>query len=346
MRRRRARLLVAAVACAACLAAGGKARAEPAPGGVELVTRDGHVVRSTAFGLADLEQSTPLRLDSVFRIASLTKQFTAVATLRLVEDGALSLDDTLALRLPDCPAPWRPITIRQLLGHTSGLSGDMSPVLRRLREDLSPAQLVALHAAIALASPPGTRFEYANLNYWILGLVIESASATPYAEFVHDRVLVPAGLSSTRIGSWTTLIRHRARGYRKAPDGEYQNAAYFSSELGYAAGGFVSTAGDLAKWYDALGRGAIVSRDLLELAWIPTLLPNGENTGYGLGWYVTTVAGHRAIHHGGSTFGFRSYVFWVPALKIFAAVLENSEGEEPRARAETLLKGAIAAATH
>ena len=317
----------------------GSAFAGPAraPGGVEIQAEREHVTHVRAYGYADLEQGVRMHDDTVVRIASLTKQFTAVAILRLVQDGPLALEDTLARRLPDCPPAWRGITLRQLLSHTSGLSGDLALLFARIHDDLTPRQLIGVYAALPLASTPGTRWAYANINYWILGLVIEATSGQSYADYVREHVLAPAGLSSTQIGDWATIIGHRARGYAQSADGRIVNTRHFSTTLGYSAGGFISTAGDIARWYGALGRGRIISLDLLHQAVTPVLLESGESSGYGLGWYVSDADGRILAHHGGSTFGFRAYVYWRPDDGAFAGVFLNSEGDEPQAAARLLL---------
>jgi CubicO group peptidase (beta-lactamase class C family) len=316
-----------------------QASAEPAraPGGVEIQAVREHVSHLRTYGYADLEQGVRMHGNTVLRIASLTKQFTAVAVLRLAQDGSLALDDTLARRLPNCPPTWSAITLRQLLSHTSGLSGDLAPLFVHVHDDLTPRQLIDLYAELPLVSSPGTQWAYANINYWILGLVVEAASGQAYGDYVSEHVLAPAGLSSTRIGDWSAIIERRARGYGESPGGAIVNGRHFSTTLGYSAGGYVSTAGDIARWYGALGRGRIISLGLLRQALTPVLLEGGENSGYGLGWYVSNVNGRTIVHHGGSTFGFRAYIYWRPDDGAFAGVFLNSEGEEPQEAARALL---------
>lgn len=328
------------LALALCLLLGppvAAAREAPAPGGVEVTAR-GRAVHIRANGYADLEQGQIMRRDAVLRIASLTKQFTAVAVLGLVEDGRLSLDDRLVQRLPDCPVAWQQITIRQLLSHTSGLSGSLAPLIAHIHDDLTPRQLIDLYANLPVATP-GERWAYANLNYWILGLVIEASAGEPYAAYVWRRALEPAHLIDTRIGDARDIIPRRIHGYERTDAGTYENARHFSSTLGYAAGGYVSSARDMARWYDALTQGRIISRETLELALAPVRLNDGAPAPYGLGWYLSTIDGHLLAHHGGSTFGFRSYVYWRPDTGAFAGIFLNSSGDdEPQAEALALFQ--------
>jgi len=337
-----------------------KAQSPLEPGGVEIVVVDGEVRRLSAFGYANIEQRVAMSSDAVFRIASMTKQFTAVAVLALVEDGRLSLDDRLVTRLHECPSAWREITLRQLLSHTSGLSGDFAPLLAEvrsgstprhpvahLRDDFTPRQLLERYADLPLHSAPGEGWAYANLNYWILGLVIEEATGESYADFVQRRVLAPAGLTNTAIGAWEPIIPGRVSGYERSESGEISNARYFSSTIGYSAGGYLSSSGDLARWYTALSHGEIISSELIELALTPARLNDGEVVSFGLGWHVAIVGGRYAGHHGGSSIGFRSYVYWIPeTFAVAVTLLNNSGGDEPNMRTRALIESSISLAPY
>ena len=291
------------------------------------------------YGEANAELHTTFTLDSVVRIASLTKQFTAVAILELVEDGKLKLDDALQVAWADCPVLWCPITIRQLLSHTSGITDDLAPLYAQMKTDLSVDQLLNLYANSPLLSPQGTVWRYSNVNYWILGKVIETQSGQSYAQFVTQRVLA-RGMTGTRYGSHDALIENRAAGYELGADDAWHNARYFSATLGYSAGGFVSTPRDLVRWYAALARGEIISHDMIVTALTNTKTNDGQPTSYGLGWYVSDIGGVQVAHHGGSTLGFQCYVYWVPSKAIFAGVFKNGSdnGGEPRDSALELLK--------
>jgi CubicO group peptidase (beta-lactamase class C family) len=317
----------------------GSEEVHTSPGAVAIVSELGKPDVVNVQGLGDLENNVPLAANSVFRIASLTKQFTAVAILALVEDGRLSLEDTLGRRLRDCPDLWRAITVRQLLSHTSGLTGDMAPVLARMREDHTPQDLLTAYATLPLEAQPGSRWRYSNLNYWILGRVIEETTGLSYARFVEERVLNRAGLRQTRYGSTSELIRRRVRGVTKGDDGRWLNPPYFSATIGYAAGGFVSTAEDLARWYRALSAGKVVALRMIDLAKTEVRTADGGGTGYGLGWYVQRRCGSVVLHHGGSSPGFAAYMVWEPKRGLFAAVLTNHDDQgEPKAWAWRLIR--------
>jgi CubicO group peptidase (beta-lactamase class C family) len=297
------------------------------PGAYAIVAAGDRVVFSQGYGQANVELHVPLQADSVFRIASLTKQFTSVAILLLVEEHKLTLDEPLHEAWVQCPGPWREITVRQLLSHTSGMTGDLAPLLAQLKTDLTIDQLLAIYADRPLLAKPGAAWLYSNVNYWILGKLIEIASGARYADFVTRGVLVPR-MTRTRYGSHDDLIEGRAAGYEAGPDGHLRNARYFSATLGFSAGGFLSTPGDMTVWYAALGRGDIISRDSIALALTPARTSDGKSTGYGLGWYVEDLDGTPVAHHGGSTFGFESYVFWAPSRGIFSGVFKNRSDSE------------------
>jgi len=308
------------------------------PGAYAIAAIGDRVIFSKGYGQANLELHTAFTPDSVLRIASLTKQFTSVAVLLLVQDGKLTLDEALGQAWPQCPRQWCAITIRQLLSHTSGITDDLAPLYPQIKTDLTVDQLLAVYAGLPVLSPPGAKWLYSNVNFWILGKVVEIESGASYADFVRHRVLVPA-MTHTRYGSLEAIIVGRAAGYERDADGSWENARYFSATLGYSAGGFLSTPADMAIWYAALSRGAILSRDSIRTALTAVDTSDGKSTGYGLGWYVSDIGGEHVAYHGGSTFGFEASVYWVPSRSIFAGVFKNRSGDdgEPQAEARALL---------
>ena len=313
------------------------------PGAYAIVAQGDHILFSHGFGLAELEHNIPFTETSVVRIASLTKQFTAIAVLRLVQEHKLHLDVRLERLLPDCPIAWRPITIRELLDQTTGLSDDLSPLYKNITTDLTVDQILALYKDRPLDWMPGMKWRYSNLNYWILGKIIETVSRESYAEFVSKHVLTK-DMTSTRYGSHDVIIPGRAHGYETDPKMGWVNARYFSPTLGYAAGGFLSTPAEMAHWYAALGRGAIIPPKLLMLALTEEKTTDGKPTGYGLGWYVSEQEGLKIAHHGGSTLGFQSSVYWIPSCGLFVGVFKNTNDErgEPDADARALLNVTLA----
>ncbi|MHA6768826.1 serine hydrolase domain-containing protein [Sphingobium ummariense] len=207
--------------------------------GTVLLARDGKPIFLRSYGMANYELGVPNSADTVFRLASLTKQFTALAVMQLQEQGKLRVDDPICRYLSDCPASWQPITIRQLLNHTSGIPNfsslpDWDEVLSR--RDYTPAELVALFRDLPLKFTPGERYDYSNSGYHLLGLVIERVSKMGWGEYVKQRIIDPLGMRHSGDDNTRVLIPNRASGYYSLGT-TFINAPIISRTVGYAAGG-------------------------------------------------------------------------------------------------------------
>jgi CubicO group peptidase (beta-lactamase class C family) len=222
------------------------------PGASVIVVKDGAVVYRKAFGRANLELQVPMRPENVFEIGSVTKQFTAVATMMLADEGKLALNDDVRKYIPDFPDKGAVITIEHLLTHTSGVPSytELPAWLKLWRQDMSPAEILALTKDLPLEFPPGTRFKYDNTGYTMLGMVIEKASGMSYADFITRRIFEPCGMKSSSYGSKQALVANRAFGYTRNGK-SWENAPYLSMTQPYAAGSLMSTADDLAAWRTA-----------------------------------------------------------------------------------------------
>lgn len=280
-----------------------------APGVAVLVVHNGQVVFRKAYGYADLELRVPMRPEHVFRIASITKQFTAVAILQLAEAGKLSLDDDITRHLPDYPTHGRRITLTHLLTHTSGVPSytDIRGWSETLRQDRTVAQLLAVAKDSPLEFEPGRDWRYSNTNYALLGAVIEKTSGQAYGDYLRDHLFIPSGMESTTYDSAMRLIPGRVRGYSRTAGG-WANAEYVSPTLPYAAGGLLSNVDDLWKWEQALASGKLIAPELLAKARSEHHLADGRGAGYGFGWQVGTLDGHATAEHGGRAHGFTGYV--------------------------------------
>jgi D-alanyl-D-alanine carboxypeptidase len=303
------------------------------------------VVRGTdtlvmkAWGKADLELDVPATAASVYRIGSVTKQFTSAAVMQLVEKGALRLDDSIAAYLPSLPAAWRPVTVRQLLNHTSGIPSytGLGPAwARRWGEEMSPDTIVALTAAVPMKFAPGTKWEYDNTGYVLLGMLIEKAAGRPWATDLEERFFKPLGLADTRNCMVRPLVPRRARGYE--PDGTgWKNAAFLEMSQPYAAGALCSTVGDLARWNRALHTGKVVSAASYAMMTTPAGAATERRYGFGLG--RDTLGGRPVISHGGGIHGFITDNVWVPSAELSITVLTNSGAaiRAPRLRRQLAL---------
>jgi len=299
------------------------------PGAAVLVMKDGAVLLRKGYGLADLEQGIPIEPDMVFRIGSVTKQFTAAAILLLEQEGKLSVDDDLRKHLPDFPTSGRVIRIEHLLTHTSGIRSytDMPDFGKRMREDMSVDEAIALFRNEPLAFEPGEKYAYNNSGYFLLGAIIEKASGKTYEAYLREKIFEPLGMSQTYYGSASRILPKRAQGYDSV-NAEFQNAEYLSMTLPYAAGSLLSTVDDLAKWDRALYQTTLLNAASLEKWWKPFPLANGESTHYGYGWSLSSYEGHAVVAHGGGINGFTCHLLRMPDDRVFVAVLTNRNDEK------------------
>jgi CubicO group peptidase (beta-lactamase class C family) len=286
--------------------------------------------------MADLELGVPVEPDMVFRLGSITKQFTAVSVLMLAEQGKLGLQDEITKFLPDYPTQGRKITVEHLLTHTSGIQSytDMPEWLPLWRKDFTLKELIDLFKDKPMQFEPGERWVYNNSGYILLGAIIEKVSGESYEQFVDGHIFKPLGMKSSTYGSTDRIIPRRIPGYQMGKGG-FVNAPYLSMTQPYAAGSLLSTVDDLAVWSDAVFSGKLVKKEWLEKAFTPYKLKNGESSGYGFGWFMAEFGGHRSIEHGGGINGFMTYEMTLPEDKIFLAILTNSaiEGRDPEPRA-------------
>ncbi|MGZ5515578.1 MAG: serine hydrolase, partial [Candidatus Aminicenantales bacterium] len=274
--------------------------------------------------------------DMVFRLGSITKQFTAVSILMLAQEGKLGLQDEITKFLPDYPTQGKRITVEHLLTHTSGIQSytDMPEWLPLWRKDFTVKELVDFFKDKPMQFEPGRSWAYSNSGYILLGAIIEKVSGKTYEEFVTEKIFKPLSMKDSTYGSTERIIPRRIPGYQAGKSG-FVNAPYLSMTQPYAAGSLLSTVDDLAVWSDAVFAGKLVRKEWLDKAFTSYTLANGESTGYGYGWLVGDFAGHRSIEHGGGINGFSTYEMTLPEDRIFVAILTNSAiaGRDPEPRA-------------
>ncbi|HEX6050344.1 MAG TPA: serine hydrolase domain-containing protein, partial [Gemmatimonadaceae bacterium] len=269
----------------------------------------------------------PATPKTVYRIGSVTKQFTSAAIMRLMEQGKLSLDDTLQKFFPDFPAQGNRVTVRHLLNHTSGIKSytSLGPKWARvIRIDLAPDSLVALFANEPFDFKPGDSYRYNNSGYFLLGMIIEKLSGKPYAQYLKDEFFTPLGLESTMYCDQAPLIKHRAQGYATRPGGVFINAEPLSMTQPYSAGALCSTVTDLVAWTQALSSGKVVSPASYKLMTTPGTLNDGKPITYGFGLGTGTLGGHRQVSHNGGINGFISELHHYPDDSVITVVLTNT----------------------
>lgn len=330
--------------------AGNAVRQHKSPGLSIAVARGGDVLVARGYGLADLENHVRATDSTVYRIGSITKQFTAAAIMQLAERGKLSLDDELTKWVPDWPTYGQRITIRHLLNHTSGVHNYTAVPRWRaaMALDLSHDSLLAFVRGDTLDFAPGTSWRYSNTGYYLLGVIVEQASGQSYPDYVRTHVFEPLGLTGTSYCETAPLIPHRARGYSPSGQGDFVNAAQISMTQPFAAGSLCSTVRDLVAWTRALQSGKVVSADSYRQMTTPIPLPDGKPQRYGFGLGVGVLGTHRSVSHNGGINGFTSQMGSYPDDSLIVVVLTNIEGRLPidleKAIAERALGVKVAAA--
>jgi CubicO group peptidase (beta-lactamase class C family) len=295
-----------------------------APSVAIAVVRGADTIVLKAWGAADLEHDVAATAASVYRIGSVTKQFTAAAMMQLIEQGKARLDDSIGTYLASLPAAWRPVTIRQLLNHTSGIPSYTSlgaSWQRRWGEEMSPDTIVAMTADVPMWFAPGSDWRYDNTGYVLLGMLIQKLGGRGWGTDIEARFSVPLGLSDTRNCLTGPVVKHRVRGYQPAGKG-WTNAPYIAMSQPYAAGALCSTLGDLVKWNRALHTGKVVSAESYAQMTTPEGAAASHNYGFGL--TRDTIGGRPVIAHGGGIHGFASANAWVPGIELSVTVLANS----------------------
>lgn len=292
--------------------------------GAVLVARDGEILLDRGYGMANREWNIANTGDTKFRLASVSKQFTAVAVMILHERGLIDLDAPVKTYLPDAPAAWDKVTTRRLLNHTAGL-----PDFTRLNDyEAQKTQATTVEALIArfrdrpLEFQPGEKFAYSNSGYVVLTSVIEKVSGRPYADFISETLFQPLGMADSGYDSPAVILPGRASGYTPADDGVV-NADYVDMSVPQGAGGLYSTTRDLLKWERALFGGRV-----LQLSSLSELTTPGRND-YALGLEVRTNGGDTIISHSGGIEGFNTYLGYDAARRMTVVVLGNLNGAAP-----------------
>ncbi|MFM7272771.1 MAG: serine hydrolase domain-containing protein [Gammaproteobacteria bacterium] len=298
------------------------------PGLAVGMLRGGKPLLASGFGLANVELTVPATARTVFQSGSLGKQFTAVLLMMLVEEGRLGLEDPIASHFPGSPAWWQTVTVRHLLTHTSGVP-DYTEGTIDLRRDYSEDELLAMAQQLAPAFPVGTRWQYSNTGYLLLGILVHRVTGRFYGDLLGERIFGPLGMANAQVISEAAIVPHRAAGYRLV-DGELRNQEWVSPSLNTTAdGALYFSVTDLLAW-----QGALRSRALLQPAsWAQVLSPvrlaDGREEPYGFGWVLHAANGAPLYHHSGSWQGFKSYAARFEAADLDIVVLANLAEADP-----------------
>ena len=293
------------------------------PGAAIAVIQDGQFIHRKAYGLANIEWDIPLNPDAVFRIASLTKQFTAVAIMILAERGQLSIDAPIAACLPDWPARGRAITVRHLLNHTSGVWRHDSDQGDRTKRPNPPVEeVIQLIHARPFEFEPGERYSYNNSGYMLLGAIIAAVGGKAYENFLRDEIFGTLGMDRTGLLRQEAITPLRAYGYARGRK-RFHNARLDAMSWSYAAGALGSTLDDLARWDRAIRANRLISAASLEVMLTPTTMNDGSSFPYGFGWGTADYAGRRIYHHTGGISGYASQMLHFRDEDLTTIVLSN-----------------------
>lgn len=310
-----------------------------APGAAVVVVNRGRVAFMRGYGLAELETRRRVTERTNFRLASLTKSFTAMAVMLLVDEGRVGLDDRARDILPELPEWAGAVRIRHLLTHTSGLPPYQDFVSRRSTRYVTDRDVPALlRRADGLMFPPGSAFRYGDSGYAILTLVVEAVSGQPFTRFLHERILAPLDMTTTMaFAPGGPEVPHRALGYAATRTGfALDDQSTTSTVVG--DGGIYSSVRDLVAWDRALDARTLIDARLQHLAWTPATLANGTSTPYGFGWFIDRGPRGLMVFHRGETSGFTNFVLKFPEAGLTVIVLTNRRGGAPGDIAATIAK--------
>jgi CubicO group peptidase (beta-lactamase class C family) len=312
-------------------------RREHIPGLALLVMRDGRIARVGTYGMANLEHRVPVTRRTVFQSGSLGKQFTAAAVLLLAERGQLSLDDHIDRYLPPGPSGWEPITIRELLDHTSGIHDSEDGEVFDLRHEYTDAEIVDVAHRYPLDFAPGTAWKYNNMGYVLAGIIVTRVAGMFYGDFLRREFFAPLGMRTARVISDEDVVPDRAAGYVLTPTG-IRNQSFVSAALNATAdGSLYLSLDDWAGWIAGLDRRAILSPGSYALLWGRGRTRDGVAFDHGFGWDLARLDGHPVLEFDGSWQGFRTAIERDPATQLTVVVLANLAQATPERVARDVL---------
>lgn len=299
------------------------------------VMRHNEVIFARGYGYADLDNKVEATEHTVYQVGSITKQFTALAIMVLVEQGKVNLNDIMLDYLPNYPQKDHKVTIDQLLNHTSGIKSytDIEKFWEISERDLSRKEIVDLFSSEPVEFSPGENYQYNNSGYYLLGLIIENVSGMSYADFLKANVWQPLKMFDTHYLGKTKNVKNIATGYDHK-DNELVLARPLGMDNPFSGGSLGSSVLDLLKWQTALNENKLISRQSYNKMIEPGLLTKGKHTTYGYGFFMSNLNGHRKIEHGGTINGFRAQLSTYPDDGLTVTVLCN-HNSAPQAQLES-----------
>ncbi|MDK2595785.1 serine hydrolase domain-containing protein [Pseudoalteromonas obscura] len=312
------------------------------PGAAALISKDGDVIFKKAIGRANLELNVPLKAKSVFKIGSITKQFTAAAIMILQERGKLSVTDDIHKYVPNFPTDGHVVTIEHLLTHTSGIANYTEDRELMLKEATAPATLDEILTRVAqhpMKFQPGDGMAYSNTGYLLLGKIIEVASGQSYAEFIDEHIFQKLDMKNSHYAG-RKVIKNHVSGYDATSNG-YITPVHVDTSWPHAAGALSSNVFDLNTWFYALANEQLISEQSYQQMLAPVTLNDGRISNYGYGIAVTTLGDYQVITHNGGINGFVSDALYVPEEALYVAVLSNNTNISPLVLSQRLAAKAL-----
>lgn len=292
------------------------------------VIKNGKPLVNKGYGLANAEHNVPATAETVIRLGSVSKQFFTTAILKLQEEGKLSIEDSVHTFFPDAPDTWRPILVKHLMSHTSGLKRE-SPAYdnHKMKSDL---EIIKAAYPLPLDFKTGEKYQYCNLAYYMLAQIITQISGMPWQEYIREKLFVPAGMKNSGMTDYYLIIPNRASGYM------HKNGVLVNADAMYAvrpSGGFLSTSTDMILWDKVLrDKNSILKKENWELLWQPFIKTSDKpeaKANYGFGWFIDERNGHKVIEHGGANVGFRSYYTRFVNDDLSIIILTNTDEANP-----------------
>lgn len=277
------------------------------PGVAVAIVSKGELLVAKGYGYSNVEHRVPVTNETIFQSGSLGKQFTSAVVMLLVEEGKLTLDDPMTRYFPDAPASWRAIRVRHLLTHTSGIP-DYTDADMDFRHDYTEDELTKMAYRLTLEFEPGSRWNYSNTGYVLLGILIHKVSGRFYGEVLKERIFTPLGMKTARIISEENIVPNRAAGYRLVK-GDLKNQEWVAPLINTTAdGSLYLTVLDLVAWDRGLRNKAVLKPESWAQVFAPVVLKSGKTYPYGFGWSVPDEGGQPTQQHGGAWQGFQTYI--------------------------------------
>ncbi len=296
--------------------------------GIAIGIMKGDFIWAKGFGFSDVENKIPMKENSSFRLASVTKPMTALAILQLSEKGKINLEDEVRKYVPYFPRKNYPVIIRYLLGHLGGITHYRSYDELHIKVPKDTKEAIEIFASYDLIAEPGTLYNYSSYGYNLLGAVIEGASKMPYGKYMEENIWKPLGMENTCMDSPEEVISNRVKGYRILK-GKLKNSEFVDMSSRFAGGGTRSTVIDLLKFIKGLKENKIISKETREKMFTSMTTKGGELTNYGYGWFVRPVNGHFVVYHTGSQQETRTFLAYLPKNDIAVSFACNLEGVNP-----------------